>query len=137
MVSLSQIALLIPRLSLLSQPYTHSNPSLVPSTTIDLLINPSLSLWNKTPYYTPRPPKGEGYTGKGHALAYLRDSLAMSVICVVGYPLWRMFERKDFEEGGVGGKVTEGLVTLGFGVSRVLSLHCVFFFALVRHCCRS
>ncbi|KAL7413706.1 hypothetical protein BDY24DRAFT_414847 [Mrakia frigida] len=114
------LALLIPRLAFPSEPYTHSNPSLVSSTTLDLLINPSLSLWNNPP----RPPLKSAQpckSAKGHALAYVRDSLAMTVICLGGYDVWGMFERKEL------GNVAEGGVTLVFGF-------CVYLFVeLVWH----
>lgn len=51
--------------------------------------------------------------------------MAMGVICVFGYPVWKSFERRDLEEGGVSGKVVEGFVTLVFGVS------CVWLFFLL------
>lgn len=63
----------------------HSNPELVGSTTLDLLINPALILWNPTPYYAPPlPPKDTTYrTASSHARVWARANAIMASICLL------------------------------------------------------
>lgn len=110
-----QLALLVPRLAFPFEPHTHSDPSLVGSTTIDLLTNPALILWNPTSYHSPppSPPKEEIKSAREHAVAFLRNGALVSAISYAGYPVWKVYEKEDFP--GVLGKIGEGAIVLIFG----------------------
>ena len=86
-----QVTLLIPRLALLETPYMHPRPP--PSTTIDLLSNPSLAGWNKTPYYTPpRLVKPPFRSAGAHLLVVLRDSSVMFALTMLARPFDRLLD---------------------------------------------
>lgn len=126
-VGLVYLALLVPRLTLLSEPHAHSDPSLVGSTTIDLLTNPALTLWNETSYYKPPPSPSldQIKTAKEHAIAFASNAAIIAAICLPGYKIWGMFERNEFEDN-MKGKVCEGMIVLLFGLCVALFVDLIY-----------
>ena len=99
-ILLVQLALTIPRLALPSTPYIHTQPHLVPSTTLDLLINVTLLGWKPTSFYSPRTRKGPCRSPYEHLLVGLRDLgfIGLMLGAFVGlFPLWEGYERGEKE----------------------------------------
>lgn len=86
-----QVVLLIPRLACLTTPYSHPRPP--PSTTVDLLSNPSLAGWNPTPYYKPPPTvKPPFRSASAHLLVAARDAGLMLALTLLARPFDRLLD---------------------------------------------
>ncbi|CED83776.1 hypothetical protein [Phaffia rhodozyma] len=93
--------LLIPRLALLSEPYYHPTPC-PPSTTIDLLINPPLTGWAPTPYFTPpRTGKKPFRSAAKHLVVSLRNASILVGICALAAPYPGFTQTEGFSLFGV------------------------------------